>query len=183
MSDDRLDLRALGDVESPEVVGAALSEFRRRILTRSLWIFAAIVAAGLVVYQLTRPDTLRDEIERADRTIVAATAEAGDIRLGLDLVSDLGDTFGLHLVVISAPEADLEMPTRWPAVRIRAKPQLRSESWGPFDRYLEVPAGPGGRPVKVSVTVVGPGCAGPKGCDVIFDLDQLGVPSTATGGS
>jgi hypothetical protein len=183
MSDERLDLRALGDVESPEVVGAALSEFRRRILTRSLWVFAAIVAAGLVVYQLTRPDTLRDEIERADRTIVAATAEAGDMRLGLDLVSDLGDTFGLHLVVLPAPGTDLQKATRWPNVRVKAKPQLRSESWGPFDRYLEVPAGPGGQPVTVSVIVVGPGCAGPQGCDVRFDLDRLGVPSTATGGT
>ena len=175
MSDDRLDLRSLGEVDSPEVVGAALSQFRRRLWTRSLWIVAALAAVGLVWAQVGRPDDLRERIERAEGTLTLTNAvyEAGASRIGLDRVADLGDTVGLHLVALPEPRAGYGSGPRGPEVQVEAV--IQSERLDAFDHWYEIQPPDDG---IVGVRVIGLGCPAPKGCRIEIDLRALDVPAT-----
>ena len=175
MSDDRLDLRSLGEVDSPEVVGAALSQFRRRLWTRSLWIVAALAAVGLVWAQVGRPDDLRERIERAEGTLTLTNAvyEAGASRIGLDRVADLGDTVGLHLVALPEPRAGYGSGPRGPELQVEAV--VQGERLDAFDHWYEIQPPDDG---IVGVRVIGLGCPAPKGCRIEIDLRALGVPAT-----
>ena len=175
MSEDRLDLRSLGEVDSPEVVSAALSEFRRKLLTRSLWVVAVLVAGGLMWAQVGRPDDLRERIERADGTLTLTNAvyEAGASRIGLDRVADLGDTVGLHLTALPEPRAGYGSGSRGPQLQVEAV--IQSERLDAFDHWYEIQPPADG---VVRVRVLGADCPGPKGCMVVIDLRALGVPAT-----
>jgi hypothetical protein len=171
MSDERLDLRSLGDVDSPEVVSAALSQFRRRILTRSLWALAVVAAVAVVWFEAIHPDDLRQRIERTDGTLTNAVYTAGDSRIAIDRVADLGDTVGLHLVALPAPGVAPGSGPSGPELRIDGS--VLRESTGAFDRWVEIQPPADG---VVSVRVLGPGCA--AGCPIEIDLGALRVPTT-----
>lgn len=172
MNDDRIDLRSLGDVDSPEVVSSALARFRRRMLVRSVWAVAVVAAVAVFWFEATHADDLRQRIERADSTLTNAVYVAGDSRIAIDRVADLGDTVGLHLVALPAPGAGAGSGPRGPELRIDGS--VLRESTGAFDRWIEIEPPTDG---AVSVRVLGPGCSG-SGCDIEIDLGALGVPTT-----
>lgn len=123
-----LDLRALGEVDEPEVVREALRRFRRRSLARSAWVVAAMaVFAAAVVWGRT-PTTLAERIDRADRSIEAHPIwEASDALVALDRVADLGDgRLGFHFVVIGR------------GVELEMTGQVRVHEVWPWDRYIEI---------------------------------------------
>ena len=172
MSEDRLDLRALGEVDSPEVVSAALAQFRRRIWTRYLWALAIVAAVAAVWLQAIHPDDLRQRIERADGSLTNGVYVAGDSRIGVDRVADLGDTVGLHLVALPAAKAALGSAPTGPQLRIDGGVTI--ERTGAFDRWAEIEPPADG---VVHVRALGAGCPG-QGCRIDIDLGALGVPDS-----
>ena len=94
-----LDLRSLGQVESPEVVRAALQRFRRRTLIRAAVVLAAL---GFVVWFRgfgPGAPSLTDRIESARGRQVGAVFHIGEATVILDRVADLGATTGLEWTV------------------------------------------------------------------------------------
>jgi hypothetical protein len=172
MSADPMDLRSLGEVDSPEVVSAALARFRRRIWTRYLWALAIVAAVAVVSLQAFQPDDLRQRIERADGSLTNGVYVAGDARIGVDRVDDLGDTVGLHLVTLPAAKATFGSAPTGPQLRIDGS--VTSERTGAFDRWVEIDPPADG---VVHVRALGPGCPG-QGCRIDIDLGALGVPDS-----
>ncbi|MGZ4151020.1 MAG: hypothetical protein ACXVP3_01095 [Actinomycetota bacterium] len=135
MSSERpLDLRALSAVDEPEVVRQALRTFRRRILTRYVWLVVAVVLAFAVLRWSQAPSTLAERIEHAPRGVVAHPVwHAAGATISLDSVADLGDgRLGFHFVVIAKGTASLRMTG-----------QVASELDFPFDHYIEIERAPG----------------------------------------
>jgi hypothetical protein len=101
MDDDTpLNLRSLADVESPDALREALREFRRRALTRYVWVLLAVVV--LIVAALLYPPerSLVDRIETADESaLVGYSVRAGESTWTLVRVADLGETLGLEWLV------------------------------------------------------------------------------------
>jgi hypothetical protein len=169
MSDETpLDLRALADVDSPEVVREALRTFRRRLWTRYLWIGTAIVLAGTAFVVGSRPSDLREEMEAANtRAFPEQTWRFDEVSVALEEVADLGDTMGLHFVVLPDPGAGN------PSVWVRG--ELASMQTGSYDTYVETSKVDDG----LLTTTVGPlwcqpNCA--RGETVTLDLRALHVP-------
>ena len=165
MSDRQpLDLRALGDVDSPEVVHAALSAFRRRIFTRYVWILlvAVLLVAG-VIWGRT-PTTLPNRVDQA-RTFSqpGVTWRMPNATIGLERVSDLGDTLGLKFEVVPDPGA--APPT------ISSPTSVNDEAVGFWTRYIEVPNPASG---VVTVTVE----QGKSTQKITFDLAKIYVPDS-----
>ena len=96
-----LDLRALADVDAPEVVHEALRRFRRKILVRSDWVVLAAVAVVVILWSRT-PTTLAERVDQASRAIEAHPVwHAHGATVALDRVASLGDDrLGFHFVVI-----------------------------------------------------------------------------------
>jgi hypothetical protein len=174
MSDDRLDLHELSEVDSPEVVSAALASFRRRMWTRYLWVLAVAAAVGVLAWQVTHPDDLRQRIERADGTATNDVYAGGSTRIGIAEVADLGETVGLHLVVLPEPGSDLDTE-QGSGSRLRVDGTVQQERTGAFDRWFEIEPPADG---VVRVDVLGPGCPSPGGCPIDIDLRGLGVPAS-----
>lgn len=100
MSEDGLDLHALGDVDSPDVVRGALREFRRRVLTRYVWIGLVIAVVGVAAFLYPPERSLVDRIDTADESaLVGYSVDVGDATWTLLRVADLGDTLGLEWIV------------------------------------------------------------------------------------
>jgi hypothetical protein len=160
-----LDLRALGDVDSPEVVREALAKFRRRIVTRYVWL---VVLAGLLVAGVIWGRTPTDLVGRVDRagtaTIPTRTWRLQDSTLGIDRVVDLGDTIGLRLEVLPDPSAR-------GSLNVSATGEVGAEGLGRWTRYLEVTPPPDG---IVMLTVR----QGRLTEHVAVDLRSLGVSSS-----
>jgi len=98
-----LDLRSLGDIASPDVVRAALRDFRRRALRRYVWV-AVVIALAVVATIVFPPQRGLDErIEAADGAPVGYAFDVGDSAWTLVRVADLGDTLGLQFVVRRPP--------------------------------------------------------------------------------
>jgi hypothetical protein len=98
-----LDLRSLADVESPDVVRAALRNFRRRTLLRSAMV--ALVAVALVAALIvgTRP-SLADRIDSMGAYAPGEVHTFGDVSVTVVRVNDLGNDLGVHLL-LAAPKA------------------------------------------------------------------------------
>ena len=148
MSDEGLDLRSLLDVAEPDVVRTALHRFRRRLLTRYLWLSSALlIAAGAVVWGL-QPATLEQKIRSATaREVPRVVWHLDGVTIGLAEVVPLKDSVGLHFVLV---------PTRGDAndhtYRLRTEGGIdeQSDSNG-FDTYMQVPRTTDGR-YEVTVT-------------------------------
>jgi hypothetical protein len=170
MSDERpLDLRALADVESPEVVHEALARFRRRALTRYVWIALLAVLVPLGLWAHGRPSDLKEEIDAAGRVSMPGHVWRLDgVSVALDEVADLGDSVGIHLIVI--PD-DRGVPG---AIAIsRATETMPS---GDFDTYARLPKGTVG---TFTVTIGRAACV--PHCDreqrLVIDLSSLPIPA------
>jgi len=94
-----LDLRSLGDVESPEVVRAALRRFRRNALRTAAWV--AVVGLVAVTFALgaSARRSLGDRIEGAPGFSPGAVYQVQGMTAVLAKVADLGRTVGLHFTV------------------------------------------------------------------------------------
>ncbi len=135
MSDEQipLDLRALADIDSPEVVRVALRTFRRRMLTRYVWVALAIVFAALALIASGRPSDLREEIEQAHTRSYPANSvwRVSDASIALAEVADLGDAVGLHFVLL--PDPGKGSPGIW------VHGEIASMKSGSYDTYLKLP--------------------------------------------
>jgi hypothetical protein len=123
-----LDLRALADVDEPDVVRDALRRFRRRILTRYVWIAAAAAVAIVAVSWGRAPTSLSQRVDEARRQIIAHPVwHANGATIALDRVADLGEgRLGFHFVVIGS------------AARLQMTGQVGTEAVGSFDQYIEI---------------------------------------------
>jgi hypothetical protein len=123
-----LDLRALADVDSPEVVREALRTFRRRIVTRYVWLVLAIVVFGAAVIWGRTPTTLQERVDRSSHYIAATPIwRVPGAAVGLDRAADLGDDrIGFHFVVIGR------------SVNLRMTGEIGGETVGSWDRYIEI---------------------------------------------
>ena len=124
-----VDLRALADVEAPEVVHEALRRFRRKILTRYVWILLAAVIAVVVILWARTPTTLAERTDQASRAIEAHPVwQAHGATVALDRVASLGDgRLGFHFVVIGRG-----------LVTLRMSGQMASEDVGWANQYVEI---------------------------------------------
>ena len=173
MSGGHLDLRGLGDVDSPQVVSAALAEFRRRVWTRSTWVLAVMATVAALWFQIARPDDLRQRIDRADGVLTNAVYTAGEAQVGLSKVADLGETVGLELTALPSPGSSADGAPRGPELRVADTEG--HEQTGAFDQWFEIrPPGDG----VVRLRVLGSGCPDPAGCPIEIDLGALGVPAS-----
>ena len=128
-----LDLRALADVDSPEVVREALRNFRRRIVTRYVWLALAIVVFGAAVIWGRTPTTLQERVDSAHSYAEPGARAVWHLRgisVALDRVADLGDTVGLHFVVLPEPGRGIE--------RISVTGEISSMGFGNWDVYIEI---------------------------------------------
>jgi len=174
MSGQPLDLRSLADVETPEVLGAALKAFRRRVLRRNIWILLAIAALIAVFIWSLQPHDLQERIESANTGVTpdGAVWKVGEVSVALDDVVPLSDsTMGLHLVVI--PASGITSPSSVASM-------VSDDGYG---WWLEVMRG---REVKLSVS---PNCFGSPRCksagSFTVDLgprpEGLGIPEDIWG--
>jgi hypothetical protein len=124
-----LDLRALADVDAPEVVHEALRRFRRKILVRSVWVVLAAVIAVVVIVWARTPTTLAERVDQASRAIEAHPVwHAHGATVALDRVASLGDgQLGFHFVVIGEGLVTLKMSG-----------EVASEDVGWANQYLEI---------------------------------------------
>ncbi len=123
-----LDLRALADVDAPEMIHEALRRFRRKILVRSVWVVLAAVAVVVLLWART-PTTLAERVDQASRAIEAHPVwHAQGATVALDRVASLGDgRLGFHFVVIGKG-----------LVTLRMSGQVASEDEGWANRYVEI---------------------------------------------
>jgi hypothetical protein len=173
-----LDLRALGEVESPEVVSDALRRFRRRTLIRTLWVVPVIaIVVGLRVAGPWKP-TLADRIHDAGGVQVGAVYEAGEATVILERVADLGKTAGLAFVVADPAASNFDavsLQSNAPLSEVRFDGEGRSTV---VDFGMRVPASG-----RMTFTVVRSVCP-PQGglCpqnelgSFVVDLSALRVP-------
>ena len=172
MSEQPLDLRSLADIDSPDVVRAALRTFRRRVILRSLWGLLAGMVAVAIIYVATQPRSLPDRITKAS---VAAhpgvTWDVGDVRIALVDVARLDDHLGLHFVVLGKPGSN--------AASIDLDPTglVTKSDEGQVDRWLEVRLPVDGT-IDVEVFEMGRCRGGPAKCFPTFEIDlaKWGIP-------
>lgn len=108
-----LDLRSLGEVDSPEVLRAALRRFRHRMLVRGLWIFLGVaILLGLRLAGPLRP-SLADQIERSPGIQLGAVYRTGGVTVVVVRVADLGDNTGLHVVLADPAAGPLDDLNLW----------------------------------------------------------------------
>jgi hypothetical protein len=104
MNEEPLDLRALAHVDEPDVLREALRTFRRRLLTRYVWITVGIGLATATAVWGLQPATLSERMDASGPTYqVTAVWHLSRASVGLARVVDLGDTVGMHFVVLPRP--------------------------------------------------------------------------------
>jgi hypothetical protein len=104
-----LDLHALAEVESPEVISSALRAFRRRALRTALAVLVSGALAGAIVVAVRRDPFAADRaVKNAPGYDMNATYQANGVTASLVRVASLPYGSGLHLVVIVPPERGQE---------------------------------------------------------------------------
>ena len=93
MNEEPLDLRALADVDEPDVLREALRTFRRRVLTRYVWITVGIgLAIAAAVWGL-QPSTLSERMDASSPTYQVQThGRPGRVPNSLPIVSPRSTT-------------------------------------------------------------------------------------------
>jgi len=99
MSEQPLDLRSLGDIDSPEVVRVALKRFRRRALRSVAWLLLGAAAIASFVVADATQRTLGERIEAAPGTTAGAVYRVEGMTATLEQIADLGQVTGFHLIV------------------------------------------------------------------------------------
>jgi hypothetical protein len=127
-----LDLRSLGDVDSPEVVREALRIFRRRIVTRYIWVVVIAVLLAVAVWRSGQPANLAEEMDAANvRSFPEQVYRLDGNSVAVAEVSELGDDFGLRMIVIP------DDPSRAASLRIEEATEVMGS--GPFELFFRVP--------------------------------------------
>jgi hypothetical protein len=163
MSNEPLDLRALAEVDEPDVVRDALRTFRRRVLTRYVWATVAIVLVGGAFLWAVRPHTLAERVATASpRFAPQMIWRVGSTSVGLADVVRLRDGVGMRFVVIE-PNDEARNCLAMPAGIASEFPV------DGFDAYFEVPRTDAGI-YEVQVTC---GTGAPRTLTV--DLAQLHI--------
>jgi hypothetical protein len=165
MSDKQpLDLRSLGDVDSPEVVHEALTRFRKRTVTRYVWLalLAILLVAGIAWART--PTTLSDRIDRASSAVEPSrTWRLDGASIGVERVVDLGGGIGFRLEILPDPGRGF--------VDVRASNQIDALRAGRLTLYLEV-APPADGVVDLTVSY------GHTSQRITVDLRTLRVPDS-----
>jgi hypothetical protein len=169
-----LDLRSLGEVDEPEVVRAALRTFRRRLWTRYVWIGLAIVVAAVTLVVGGRPSNLKEEVEAANTITYPGDAvwRVGGSSVALEEVADLGETMGLHFVVV--PDPGEAPPTLW------VEGMTHSMGWNTYDTYVEASKTDDPRLTVTYGRACVPLCETQQSFTI--DLRELDVPLSIWGG-
>jgi hypothetical protein len=164
-----LDLRALADVDTPEVVREALKAFRRRFWTRYIWIALVVALAGVSFISGTTPSDVRDRMEASSlRAFPTATWRIDGSTVALAEVSDLGDGTGLRFVIV--PDPGVEVPG------VSVLRSLATFDAGIYDTYLVIPKSSDGRlTFAVGPSGCVPECASGQ-TETTVDLETLGIP-------
>ena len=173
MSEPRpLDLRALADVDAPEVVHEALKAFRRRFWTRYLWIALVVAFAGVSFISGTKPSDVRERMEASSlRSFPTMSWRIEGSTVALAEVSDLGDGTGLRFIVV--PDPGVEVPG------VGVSLSLATFSAGTYDTYLVIQKSTDGRlTFAVGPSGCVPECASGQ-TETTVDLGALGVPDQA----
>ena len=133
MSDEPLDLRSLADVDEPDVIRDAVRAFRRKVLTRYLWVTLAIVLVAGAIWWAVQPNSLSERIDAASpRDVPGATWHTATADVGLADVVRLRDGVGLRFVVVApSDEADN-------CIAVPASTDREFSADG-FDAYFVVP--------------------------------------------
>lgn len=96
-----LGLRELAEVDSPEIVRAALRRFRRRTAIRALWIAGALLVAT-VILPFLRGRTTVDRFAHAPGELTRAVVSSGPIHVLLLETKRLDkDSVGLHILTVA----------------------------------------------------------------------------------
>ena len=177
MDDRPLDLRSLADVDSPEVVRAALKTFRRRVLVRAGWVILAVGVGVALLLSLVTARSLSDRILRSHTQAypAGATWDVGPVRFVLIRVSSLGDgRVGLELVSAAAPGSGVQVGGLGPV----GLDGVEGETTGDADWWFSLTPPADGR-IAFRTRFNGP-CApaGPCGGSFTIDLKALGVPAS-----
>jgi hypothetical protein len=133
MRDEPIDLRFLADVEEPELVRQALRTFRRRFLTRYLWIALAAVLAGAAIWWGVQPNSLAERVDAASpRDFPGLARHTRGVDVALADVVRLRDGVGFRFVVIPRSEE---------AQFCISMPESIDREFPPdgFDAYFELP--------------------------------------------
>lgn len=103
MSDERLDLGSLADVETPDVVRSAMRRFRRRVFTTgALVALSALGLAGGIAWATLFHRTLAEQVEEAPGIDVGVVlSDRGAVTL-LERVARTEDGVALHLHLAAA---------------------------------------------------------------------------------
>jgi hypothetical protein len=168
MNGEPLDLRSLAEVDEPDVVKAALRTFRRRILTRYVWITLVIGLVLAAVLWGLQPTTLEQRVQSATRVDEPQYVwHVASLGIGLVRVAKLGDDVGMQFVVVprgSGQAADgFEL-----SVTGSIETELASDG---FMAYVEVPRTADG---QYTVTVQQNSFRAPRKSFVV-SLPDLGV--------
>lgn len=165
-----LDLRALADVEEPEVVHEALRRFRRRVWTRYVWVGLAIVFAVIALIVADQPRDLRDEVEAADARTYPNDAvwRVNETTIALDQVVDLGDAYAMRFFVI---------PDRDASRSVSVTGAIAMMGVDTYEAYAKLPKrGDGTFTMVVGPTRCLPRC--PEQEQLTISLRDLGVPAS-----
>jgi hypothetical protein len=177
MDDRPLDLRSLVDVDSPEVVRAALKTFRRRVLVRAGWVILALAVGVALLFSLVSAHSLSERIFRSSTQAypVGATWDVGQVRFVLIRVSSLSDgRVGLELASAAAPGSGMQVGGLSPI----GVGGVEGETTGDSDWWFSLTP-PGDGQIAMRAHFDGP-CdpAGPCGGSFTIDLRALGVPTS-----
>lgn len=168
MSGEPLDLRSLAEVDEPDVVKGALKTFRRRLLTRYVWITLVVGLVLTAVVWGLQPTTLGERVQTA--TPVDDPQHAWhEVGLGVGLVHvvQLGDDVGMQFVVV--PDRSGQTTS---AFQLSVAGSLETElSSDGFMAYVQVPRTTDGR---YTVTVKKNSRGAPMASFVV-SLSDLGV--------
>jgi hypothetical protein len=193
MSDQPLDLAALADVDSPEVIRAALKTFRRRTLSGSLWVIAVVAALAIPAIVYREPPKLSERIASAKVAVNPGIVESErGVTAVVMRVADLGRYTGIHLIVVSTRPQQTTFEVHLENDVCCNPYQADLLPGSAFDGWYQVAVPSDGR-ITVHVTVF-PGCTPPPGfvgCYAAgpvsptdqpvrtfeFDLKAAGVPA------
>lgn len=159
-----VDLRSLADVDSPDEVHEALVRFRRRAISRYLWVVLAALLFGMAVVWGSTPTTLAERVDGADVAVnIERVWRVDGVNVALDRIADLGETKGLHFLVI---------PDRGGlGVGMSVTHSIATMQVGAWERYVEVDVEPGTFPTlkirvqkqTTEIPLGGPGSGVPAG--------------------
>jgi hypothetical protein len=171
MSGEPLDLRTLAEVDEPDVVKVALKTFRRRILTRYVWITLVIGLVLAAVFWGLQPTTLEQRVQSAtpvdEPQYVWRVVGLG---VGWFTLAKLGDDVGMQFVVV--PNAKGQAAGEFQAAGGRETPRSRS---APAECSTSASARTHRRSIAGATPARSPSSRGAPRASFVVSMSDLGV--------